>query len=240
MSDYASLIYPSDEGNPYPRKLCTHIYERFYRARAIAAQDLSFLDVGCSKGTHLDLFRAVFLSQNPQLSFKGFGSDVRDEGIGERGFEFRSCDLEREKLPFESDYFECVYSKSVCEHVLNADNMFSEIRRVLKPGGMLVCMTPDWKSQMTHFWDDYTHVKPWTRKGLRDCLIIHGFQNVDCELFYQLPHLWKTPWLTFVSRAVALVCPDRWKWKNREERNTRDNKFIRFSKELMLLAYGKK
>ena len=29
MSNYATLIYPSDEKNPYPQKLANYIYERF-------------------------------------------------------------------------------------------------------------------------------------------------------------------------------------------------------------------
>ena len=111
--------------------------------------------------------------------------------------------------------------------------------RVLKPGGIFVALTPDWKSQQSFFWDDYTHVKPFTQKGLRDVLKIHGFKEVNCELFYQLPFLWKYFWLKPVILLISLL-PGFLKWKDNEQRNTKDRKLIRFSKEKMLLAYGRK
>ena len=132
-----------------------------------------------------------------------------------------------------------MYSKSVLEHLTNTDNFVSESFRVLKPGGVFVGLTPDWDSQRRIFWDDYTHVKPFTRKGLRDCLIIYGLDKVDCEYFYQLPFIWEYPYLEFIPKAISLL-PDSLKWKDREQRNTKDRKLIRFSKEKMLLAYGNK
>ena len=78
-----------------------------------------------------------------------------------------------------------------------------------------------------------------TRKGLRDALRIHGFENADCEYFFQLPFIWKYPWLSFIPAVVSLL-PDFLKWKDKEQRNTKDRKLIRFSKEKMLLVYGAK
>ena len=42
--------------------------------------------------------------------------------------------------------------------------------RVLKPGGRLIALTPDWKSQMKTFYNDYTHVRPYTVDSLGDLL----------------------------------------------------------------------
>ena len=111
--------------------------------------------------------------------------------------------------------------------------------RALRPGGMFIGLTPDWHSQYKYFWDDYTHVKPFTRKGLRDCLLIHGFEDSDCEYFYQLPFIWRFPQLLFIPKLISLL-PDSLKWKTLEQRNTKDRKIIRFSKEKMLLSHGTK
>ena len=51
-------------------------------------------------------------------------------------FDIRECDLECEAFPFESDSLDVVFSKSVIEHVENADNFLEETHRVLKPGGL--------------------------------------------------------------------------------------------------------
>jgi len=229
MSNYREIIYPEDKKNTYPMKLSKHLLDRFLKDKV--PNECKILDVGCSVGTWLDCFSE---SGDYQL----YGTDIRDENIKNATFE--ACNLESEKLPFEDDMFDFVFSKSVAEHVKNTDNILSEVKRVLKPGGIFVCMVPDWKSQMSIYWDDYTHVKPFTQKGLRDALMIHGYSDVGCEYFYQLPFTWKYPYLKFIPKLVSALVPDFFKWKDSDQRNTKDRKIVRFSKELMLLAYGSK
>ena len=228
MSKYTETIYPEDRKNSYPQRLGNHIYERFFSKATTPVPRV--LDIGCCTGKALKCF-----AENQD--FELYGIDVRDEDV--EGITFKKCNLEEESIPFEDNYFDFIYNKSVLEHVHNTDNFLREALRVLKPGGVFVALTPDWKSQQHIFWDDYTHVKPFTRKGLRDALIIHGFEDVECEYFLQLPFIWKYPWLGFIPKLISLL-PDSLKWKDREQRNTKDRKLIRFSKEEMLLVYGKK
>ncbi len=98
-------------------------------------------------------------------------------------------------------------------------------------------MTPDWDSQHSTFYDDYTHVKPWTRKGLQNALRMQEFLDVNCIYFKQLPILWRYPCFNIFSRFISLL-PESYKWKNKEERLHR--KWVRFSKEKMLLAHATK
>jgi len=229
MSKYAEIIYPKDDKNQYPFKLSKYIYDRFMSRQQLNRKP-KILDIGCSTGKALKRF-------NDCGEFELYGIDIRDEHVD--GIEFKTCDIEKEKIPFPDDYFDFVYSKSVLEHVRNTDNFIEESFRVLRPGGMFIGLTPDWHSQYKYFWDDYTHVKPFTRKGLRDCLLIHGFEDSDCEYFYQLPFIWRFPQLLFIPKLISLL-PDSLKWKTLEQRNTKDRKIIRFSKEKMLLSYGTK
>ena len=228
MSRYATVIYPKDEGNNYPQKLCNYINERFFDTSNNKKSKI--LDIGCCKGTALHSF-------NTSGNFELFGIDIRNENIN--GIEFKSCNLEKDKIPYPDNFFDFVYSKSVLEHVVNTDNFLSEAYRTLKPGGRVVFLTPDWGSQYKYFWDDYTHVKPFTRKSLRDALLISGYDDVVCEHFYQLPFVWKYPLLKFIPKAVSIL-PDFLKWKTSEQRNTKDRKLIRFSKEKMLLVSATK
>ena len=98
-------------------------------------------------------------------------------------------------------------------------------------------MTPDWGTQYKTFWDDYTHVQAWTRKSLQNCMKMHNFEEVGCSLMRQLPILWKYPSLNLLSDIVSFL-PERFKWKDKNEEIF--NTFIRFSKEKMLVGYGKK
>uniref|UniRef100_UPI003F4985B7 class I SAM-dependent methyltransferase n=1 Tax=Nonomuraea bangladeshensis TaxID=404385 RepID=UPI003F4985B7 len=47
-----------------------------------------------------------------------------------------------EKLPYDSGYFDCVVSVSTLEYVPDSDRACREIRRVLRPGGVLAVCTP--------------------------------------------------------------------------------------------------
>ena len=123
-----------------------------------------------------------------RLGLESCGIDKRDECVSVlENFTIKECDIERDRFPYEDNWFDFVYYKSVLEHVINTDNFLSESLRVLKPGGIAVFMTPDWKSQYKFFWNDYTHLKLFTQKSLQDAMIINGFKNVDCSYFLQLP-----------------------------------------------------
>lgn len=229
MDLYTKTIYPDVE-NDYPAKLCAYIAGRFLPKKATSKAGFRFLDVGCSKGTHMRLLAK-------ETNAAAYGTDLRADCEFGR---VKACDLDRDKFPFKDNFFDFVWSKSVVEHVHNPSNMIRESLRVLKPGGIAIIMTPDWESQMSHFWDDYTHVQPWTRKSLMNCLKIHGYENITSELFYQLPYTWRFPWLKIVPKIIDTCTLQSWKWKDNTMTNGMDRKWIRFSKEKMLLATGTK
>jgi ubiquinone/menaquinone biosynthesis C-methylase UbiE len=230
MGNYLETIYFRDEQDEdaYPQKLCDHLINMFSLHPSLKP---NILDVGCGKGNQLVGFA--------RRGFMCTGIDRRAECLTEPDkyasrIKLKVCDLEQE-IPLLGGSFDIVFSKSVIEHIQNADHVLKEIYRVLKPGGIAILMTPDWNSQHEVFWDDYTHVKPWTRKGLQDAMLMHDFKSVECTLFRQLPILWKHPWLKPICDLVSIV-PHSWKWKDEEEKYFRE--FIRFSKEKMLLATG--
>ncbi len=231
MPDYLETIYFRDEygETAYPQLLCNHIFEKYLSTKG-DIEGKKILDVGSGKGNHLVGFS--------RLGLETFGIDKRDECVSILDtFTIKECDIESESFPYEDNEFDFIYSKSVLEHVVNADNFLAESYRVLKPGGLAVLMCPDWKSQYEYFWDDYTHVKAWTRKGLQDAMVMYGFEDIECSYFLQLPFVWKYPWAEFITKLIALL-PESLKWKDKEEKDFRT--LIRFSKEKMLLAVGTK
>ena len=47
-------------------------------------------------------------------------------------------------LPFKDGSFDCVISSQVIEHIRYDESIFSEMYRVLRPGGMIILGTPDY------------------------------------------------------------------------------------------------
>lgn len=219
MSGYIETVY-NEKIRPrtdYPEKLVAYLSSRFN-----IKESAKILDVGCGRGDFLIAFKAH--------GFHTYGIDRDPSGAKvDSRVEVISCELEKDPFPFEDQTFDVVFSKSVIEHLFIPEHFIAECRRVLKPGGRIIVMTPDWISQMKIFFDDHTHHQPYTATGAKELLDIFGFHETRSEIFYQLPILWRYPALKLVSRVLQMVVPVTMKPRN---------KFIRWSVELMILATG--
>jgi 2-polyprenyl-3-methyl-5-hydroxy-6-metoxy-1,4-benzoquinol methylase len=182
------------------------------------------LDVGCGRGDFINAFH--------EIGFNCYAVDIesRHEDIN-KNIKFKTANLETEKLPFDDNSFDAVFTKSVIEHVYNYNNFIAECKRVLKPSGILIVMTPDWVSCHNTFYDDYTHVKPYTTESLRKLFTAHDLSVLTCRRFIQYPAVWRNPFLKIVCRFLQCFGPVH---------KTRKSSFIRWSRELILLAVGKK
>jgi dolichol-phosphate mannosyltransferase len=74
-------------------------------------------------------------------------------------------------LPFKDETFDCVVSSQVIEHLPREQVLFDEMRRVLRPGGMLIIGTPDYATwQWRTIEPLYGILMPW---AYRDEHITH-------------------------------------------------------------------
>ena len=221
MRGYIDVIYDEKirPHTKYPLQLCKYLFSRFKMKRGD-----KLLDVGCGRGDFLKGFKDLELDVCGLDTEKSHSQILKDIEVG-------YANIENEFFPFESRIFDVVFSKSVIEHLFNPENFMRECYRILKPGGRIIIMTPDWISQMKTFFDDYTHRQPYTVTAVKDFLNIFGFKEVSSEVFYQLPILWKYPLLKILSSILRLFVPVTTKSRI---------KFVRWSVELMILGAGTK
>jgi ubiquinone/menaquinone biosynthesis C-methylase UbiE len=220
---YVETIYdPSIKPvTTYPDKLADYIIERFK-----IPEGSRILDNGCGRGDFQQAFK-----RNKHV-MESWGVDISDVACKQDAdYCISGIDLERDRLPFEDNYFDAVFTKSVLEHIHKPDHYLSECRRVLKPGGRIIVMVPDWHTQMYIFYDDFSHVQPYTKLGVKDTLKVFGFHEAEAEVFYQLPSVWKYPSVKVICKILQLFGPVKKMSKN---------KFYRFSRELMILGVGTK
>jgi SAM-dependent methyltransferase len=134
------------------------------------APSAKLLDVGC--GT-------AWLAEH----FSDYtGIDGAPEAVAEaaaRGRNVIGGDVD-EPLPFGDAAFDGVVLKDLLEHVADPVAVVREVHRVLKPGGRVFASSPDAQRWV---WDDYTHRRPFTRKGFRLLFTDQGFavQRVGYE-----------------------------------------------------------
>lgn len=96
------------------------------------------------------------------------------------------------KLPYKDDSFDLVISRDIAEHIRESGKFFSEQHRVLNKGGRIIAMTPNAQHMsLGDFYEDYTHVMPYTPKSLHEALEMHGFRNVTVQKLRAVPQLWK-------------------------------------------------
>lgn len=129
------------------------------------------LDAGCGQGTVL----AKLAAYRPDLQL--FGVDVALAGEV-TGATLLAGDIMR--LPFPDGDFHLVFSRQVLEHVADNLGMIQELSRVLRSGGQLYVDCPDVRNTMPwaplNFWEDPTHLRPYTRRGLRRLFELCGLE----------------------------------------------------------------
>ena len=122
----------------------------------------------------------------------GKGGSVLDLGSGDQflkgefikreilytGLDINDLDFEKDKFNFEDNKFDLVISLAVLEHLKNPDSFLNESQRVLKNDSYLFLSTPNWKYSKNIFFDDVTHIKPYTPKSLNEILSIKGFKDI--------------------------------------------------------------
>lgn len=225
MKDYLDVVYDRRRipKTDYPNRLVGYLLERFG-----IKPECKILDIGCGRGDFLGAFKNAGLDC--------YGVDLSDR-CSENNLMVEYRDISKEKVPYPDSFFDVVYHKSLLEHFYSPDNLMKETFRVLKPGGLVVILTPDWVSQMKTFYEDFTHCRPYTKDALRDLLEIYGFSNIRTELFYQYPAIWRRPVLKTVSRALQLFISTP---TARRLSALTKIKYFRWAVELMVLGYGNK
>lgn len=170
------------------------------------------LDVGCGEGWLADHFPNYTGIDSAPDAVERATSRGRNVVLG-------SAD---NRLPFEDDSFDGVFMLNVLEHLSKPADLVDECRRVLRDRGRALACSPD---AQRWCWDDYTHVRPFTRKSF--CMLFED-QGMHVQRFayeplffgtwalsrfrqrYKRPKLaWRMAWLPFIRRNVFVVAEKR-------------------------------
>jgi len=122
------------------------------------------LDVGANSGEFMKL-----LMDKRECDVTGVDvSDVAIAKAKEKGLEVINCDAS--SLPFPDANFDVVVLMEVLSHLVDPEDVLKEIRRVLKPGGVLMGSVPHANLERFIWEDARKHRRYYEEPGLRDDL----------------------------------------------------------------------
>lgn len=102
-------------------------------------------DLGCRDATFLLGFQQAF----PNKIKSAIGVDINDKGFKnvkyKKPIKLKVMNCSK-KLKFDNNTFDFVFTKDMFECVSDKDFLVNEIHRILKPGGVVICVNCDWDS----------------------------------------------------------------------------------------------
>lgn len=147
-----------------------HVVTYDYVQDLVRGQEV--LDFGCGSG--------YGTARIAQTCKRIVGIDIAAEAITYAQAKFKADNLQfariepadGQPLPFDDQSFDVVLSFQVIEHVPDVHRYLAEIRRVLRPGGLLVVATPDRSSRLLSLqkpWNVF-HLREYSDSDLKDAL----------------------------------------------------------------------
>ncbi len=132
------------------------------------------LDIGCGIGEMLS-----------KIKFSGFGDSFygMDIGHAENLPEFIHYSRgDAYNLPYPDEAFDFIIMRHLLEHLNDPIMAMLEAKRVLKRGGHVYIEVPSVRSAYSpfgvNFYDDPTHIRPYTKRCLRRILDDLGFTEI--------------------------------------------------------------
>ena len=127
---------------------------------------------------------------------QGFTEYLKTIDIISYPYDYPSFDIEKDYLKHDDESVDFITMNAVIEHIKNPDNIFKEIRRVLKINGLIFVRTPNWIMDNKNFYNDPTHVKPYTPTSLKQTFELYNLKTIFLEpgliekswLWWQLPY----------------------------------------------------
>ena len=178
ISSYANMVdeeYKKEEnGRRFSARIILKRLKRLKKKGCL-------LDVGCATGFLLD--------EAKKNGWKVYGVELSKWSVEYAKMEF-GIDVfcgPLKDAAFQKNFFDVVILQDTIEHLINPKETLIEIRRILKPDGILCVSTPNIGSLISRmlrgrWWGiNQAHLFYFTRKTLYKMLDIAGFSPVKCK-----------------------------------------------------------
>ncbi|MDA8161789.1 MAG: methyltransferase domain-containing protein [Desulfobacteraceae bacterium] len=132
-ADYAKMVYGEGELQ-YSSKAEKVRLEKIVK---LVGTGNKVLDIGCYNG----IIGSILIKNGNEV----YGIEINPqvaENARQKGLKVKIQDIENQ-FDFEDNFFDVVVAAEIIEHILDTDFFINEIKRVLKPKGVLILSTPN-------------------------------------------------------------------------------------------------
>lgn len=117
----------------------------------------TLLDYGCGPGD------MMLLGKMRKIRVFGIDNDKRSVMLAKkRGLDVLLGDAKNMK--YKKNFFDVIFLQSVLEHDRDPVGLVMKLKQFLKKDGLLILSSP---TPGYHFWDDPTHVRPFTPRSFK-------------------------------------------------------------------------
>ena len=163
----------------------------------------------------LRIFYNTKIDSSSKLIDLGYGDGsflkaLEKNDINSKGYDYDKINFENDKIPEDSNSIDFITCNSVIEHLNDVTNLFKEIYRVLKPQGKFILITPNFYYDYKNFYDDPTHVNPFTIEKLNSTLLLNNFKKIKILPWVVKKGIlfWKIPCNFFFARYFLVARND--------------------------------
>lgn len=187
---------------------------KFAHIRAQIPSGVRHLDIGCGPGTFIGSLDESIESIGVDIAADQIKYARANYGSPQKQFELVDAD----QLPFADDAFDVATCVELVEHLArdNGARLAAEIRRVLRPGGVLLMTTPDYGgawpmlewlvNRLGDVSYEDQHITHFNKLDLANMLADAGFENT-CVGRYQFLSPFFTPFGWKFADQVARLEP---------------------------------
>lgn len=164
---------------------------------------MNVLDFGCGTGRIIGQ-----VSEIVQLGDRSVGYDIKPDAIAKARRRFPELRFETNEvdkpLPEQDESFDAIFASEVIEHIHNTEFIFTEFRRVLRPGGLL-CLTVPYHGLLkdiallvsgkfeAHYHNPYHgHIRFYSRRSLKKVLTDYHFDILRWYGIGRIRYLWRS------------------------------------------------
>ena len=153
-----------------------NIYFRKIIKKYNIGEKKKILDYGCGPGDF------ILVAKDKGIDICGVDFSSRSVILAKsRGLEIIQGNYRQVENIYGDDYFDVIILQSVLEHVKNPQQELLGLKKLLKRGGIIIISSP---TPSIYFWDDPTHLRPYTAKSFKILAEILEMEVVEINYIF--------------------------------------------------------